>query len=84
MLAGVIYRISPDSTKSKATRAVAVRVDPAAKFADQRPVELGEVTLQPRGEDVLVQVKTWQAEQEETAQLVLRKAHNGCGPAIVL
>ena len=83
LLAGVPYRIASDPTKPKSTSVLAVRVDPGVKFADHRVAEKGEVTVIPSGDDLLVIAKTTFAEQEQTLQLTVPKAHNGCGPALV-
>ncbi len=83
LLAGVPYRIASDPTKPKSTSVLAVRVDPGVKFADHRVAEKGEVTVIPSGDDLLVIAKTTFGEQEQTLQLTVPKAHNGCGPALV-
>lgn len=83
LLAGVPYRVASDPTKAKATSILAVRVDPAVKFADHRIAEKGEVTVVPSGDDLLVIAKSTFADQEQTVQLTVPKARNGCGAAVV-
>lgn len=80
MLAGVPYRIVPN--RESAGSALAVRVDPAVKFADHRVAEEGEVVLASAGDDMLVRVRTVWGAREETAILVVSKNTNGCGAPV--
>ena len=79
LIDGVPYRISEPNTASPTTTVVAVRVDPAVKFADQRMAEKGEVMVTSSGDDMLVQVKTIWGATEEKAMIIVPRAHNTCG-----
>jgi len=76
---GVPYKISAPSSTSPSTTVMAVRVDPAVRFADQRLAEKGEVMVTSSGDDMLVQVKTIWGTSEEKAMLVVTRPHNTCG-----
>lgn len=76
---GVPYRISEPSSASPSTTVMAVRVNPAVNFADQRMAEKGEVMVTSSGDDMLVSVKTIWGAHEEKAMIVVPRAHNACG-----
>jgi hypothetical protein len=75
MIEGVAYKLSD---KSAAT-AMAVRVDPAVNFADQRMADQGEIMLTANGDDMHVSVRTVWGTHEELALIVVPKTKNACG-----
>lgn len=75
MLAGVPYKLSE---KSEAT-AIAVRVDPAVRFADQRMADEGEIMLTTSGDEMHVSVRTVWGGHEELAIIVVPRTKNTCG-----
>lgn len=80
---GMVYPVvaNPDDGGSASAGVFAVRVDPAARFADHRIADKGDVTIVRSGSDAIINVKTRWGEKTESATFVLSKAHNGCTSA---
>lgn len=80
MLAGVPYKLGETSNAT----AMAVRVDPAVKFADQRLADEGDITLTTSGDDMVVRVRTVWAKHEEIAIIVVPRTKNTCGKPVAV
>jgi len=79
LIDGTPFPISAPGTSSPTTTVLAVRVDPAVNFADQRMAEKGAVTVTSSGDDMLVQITTVWGTTEEKALIVVPRVHNTCG-----
>jgi len=77
---GIVYRVvvDPSAGASASAGVFAVRVDPAARFADHRVADSGDVTIVHQGTDAIIVVKTKWAGRVETATFIVPKVHNGC------
>lgn len=78
---GFSYPIASDLDLAKPGSAsvLAVRIDPAVRFADQRVADGGDVMVLAQGaERILVVRAKWNGKKDETASFVIPKAYNQC------